>query len=101
MKIGLKPSKIAIFVGRPTKLDRQNKIDENKRFFVGCRGVGPRSGVAVGLGAAAGTRGAAAGGAASAGHGAAAWDLSAARLRGREAAGQTWGGERSVRAGLE
>ncbi|XP_025823713.1 laforin-like [Panicum hallii] len=41
-----------------------------------CRGVGPRSRASAGR-------------AASAGRGAAAWDLRAARLRGREAAGQT------------
>jgi hypothetical protein len=33
-KIARKPSKIAIFVGRPSKLGRRNKVDDNKRFFI-------------------------------------------------------------------
>jgi hypothetical protein len=33
--VSQKPSKIRIFVGRPMKIGRRNKIDENERIFVG------------------------------------------------------------------
>jgi hypothetical protein len=36
-KIGPMPTKIAVFVGLPTKIGRRNKLDKNRIFFVGNR----------------------------------------------------------------